>query len=180
MLPVLYCYPSPWTFIRVNDGSRLIHQGSESRLVKTDYLDPNYWTSCTRNPFQGKVQGSLSRYSVCIFIWLPPKHTQTHEHTHIHTHILQPIVGFTFFLIISPCPCWRFGNTLSWDQEGHLFPQHQKNASIGGLEYSTWIQVCQNPKPRCFKCISLCLSSLDDCVHVQPRKNYCNYAYIKW
>lgn len=86
MLPVLYCYPSPWTFIRVNDGSRLIHQGSESRLIKTDYLDPNYWTSCTRNPFQGKVQRSLSCYPVYIFIWLPPKHTQTHAHTHIHTH----------------------------------------------------------------------------------------------
>lgn len=40
MVPVLYYYRSPWTFIRVNDESRLTHQGSESHLVKIDYLDP--------------------------------------------------------------------------------------------------------------------------------------------
>lgn len=40
MVPVLYCSPSLWTFIRVNDESRLARQGFETHLAKMDYLDP--------------------------------------------------------------------------------------------------------------------------------------------
>ena len=39
VVPVLCCFPSLWTFIRVNDMSRLA-QGPESHLATIDSMDP--------------------------------------------------------------------------------------------------------------------------------------------
>ena len=60
MVPVLYCYPSPWTFIRINDESRLIQQGFESHLVKIIIWIKN---------LELHVLGELELFFiVCIFI----------------------------------------------------------------------------------------------------------------
>ena len=41
VMPILYYFPSLWTFIRANDTSRLA-QGPESHLAKIDSMDPEY------------------------------------------------------------------------------------------------------------------------------------------